>query len=39
MKIYYINFTDTLEKNIVDAENYPDIKHSDHCPVYLELNA
>jgi exodeoxyribonuclease-3 len=37
-RIDYINVTDTLENNIVDAEIYPDIKHSDHCPVYLELN-
>jgi exodeoxyribonuclease-3 len=37
-RIDYINVTDSLENSIVDAEIYPDIKHSDHCPVYLELN-
>jgi exodeoxyribonuclease-3 len=36
-RIDYINVTDTLKKNIVDAEIYPDVKHSDHCPVYLEI--
>jgi exodeoxyribonuclease-3 len=38
-RIDYINVTDTLKNNIVDAEIYPDVKHSDHCPVYLEVNA
>lgn len=37
-RIDYINATESLEKNIVDAEIYPDIKHSDHCPVYLKLS-
>jgi exodeoxyribonuclease III len=36
-RIDYINVTDTLKKNIVDAEIYPDVKHSDHCPVYVEV--
>src|SRR5580704_16244324 len=36
-RIDYINVTKDLQKNIVDAEIYPDIKHSDHCPVYLEI--
>jgi exodeoxyribonuclease-3 len=26
-----------LKKYVQDAEIFPDIKHSDHCPVYLEL--
>ena len=29
--------TDPLKKQIKDADIYPDVKHSDHCPVYLEL--
>ncbi|HLX91678.1 MAG TPA: exodeoxyribonuclease III [Puia sp.] len=37
-RIDYINVTDALKKHIKDAEIYPDIKHSDHCPVYLELD-
>jgi exodeoxyribonuclease-3 len=36
-RIDYINVTRELEKDLVDAEIHPDIKHSDHCPVYLEI--
>jgi exodeoxyribonuclease III len=36
-RIDYINVTDPLKKNLKDAEIYPDIKHSDHCPVYLDI--
>ena len=36
-RIDYINVTEPLKKNIKDAEIYPDIKHSDHCPVYIEI--
>ncbi|HMU44804.1 MAG TPA: exodeoxyribonuclease III [Chitinophagaceae bacterium] len=36
-RIDYINVTESLKKNIKDAEIYPDIKHSDHCPVYLDI--
>jgi exodeoxyribonuclease-3 len=36
-RIDYINVTDKLKKNLKSADIYPDIKHSDHCPVYLEL--
>jgi exodeoxyribonuclease-3 len=37
-RIDYINVTEALKDKIKDAEIYPDVKHSDHCPVYLELN-
>ncbi|MDR3716155.1 MAG: exodeoxyribonuclease III [Puia sp.] len=37
-RIDYINVTDTLQKNLTGADIYPDVKQSDHCPVYLELN-
>ena len=37
-RIDYINVTESLAAHIVDAEIFPDIKHSDHCPVYLELS-
>ena len=37
-RIDYINVTEDLKKKIKDAEIYPDVKHSDHCPVYLELS-
>lgn len=36
-RIDYITVTDNLKKNIKGVDIYPDIKHSDHCPVYLEL--
>lgn len=36
-RIDYITVTEPLKKNLKDAEIYPDVKHSDHCPVYLEL--
>lgn len=37
-RIDYINVTDPLKGNLMAAEIYPDVKHSDHCPVYLELS-
>jgi exodeoxyribonuclease-3 len=36
-RIDYINITETLRNKIKDADIFPDVKHSDHCPVYLEL--
>ena len=36
-RIDYINVTSSLKKNLKDAEIYADIKHSDHCPVYLDI--
>lgn len=36
-RIDYISVTDPLKSKLKDAEIYPDVKHSDHCPVYLEL--
>lgn len=36
-RIDYISVTDTLKNKLVDAEIFADIKHSDHCPVYLEI--
>lgn len=36
-RIDYINVTQPLKKNIKNAEIYPDVKHSDHCPVFLEI--
>lgn len=37
-RIDYITATEPLRNRLKDAEIYPDVKHSDHCPVYLELN-
>lgn len=36
-RIDYITVTETLRPFIKDADIFSDIKHSDHCPVYLEL--
>lgn len=36
-RIDYINVTAPLVSSLVAARIYPDVKHSDHCPVYLEL--
>ncbi|MBL0131005.1 MAG: exodeoxyribonuclease III [Chitinophagaceae bacterium] len=36
-RIDYITVTTSLEKNLKDAEIYPDVKHSDHCPVFLDV--
>jgi exodeoxyribonuclease III len=37
-RIDYICVTDPLGKKIKDARIFPDIKHSDHCPIYAEIN-
>ena len=37
-RIDYINVTEPLKKQLKDAEIYPDVKHSDHCPVYLVIS-
>ncbi|MEP6683916.1 MAG: exodeoxyribonuclease III [Parafilimonas sp.] len=37
-RIDYINVTEPLKNNLKDAEILPDINHSDHCPVYLEID-
>lgn len=36
-RIDYINVTENLKNRIADVKIYPDVKHSDHCPMYLEL--
>lgn len=36
-RIDYINVTELLKKKLKDAEIFPDIKHSDHCPVFIEI--
>lgn len=36
-RIDYINVTNNLASRIKKVAIYPDVKHSDHCPVYLEL--
>lgn len=36
-RIDYINVTEPLAARLKHAAIFPDVKHSDHCPVYLEL--
>ena len=36
-RIDYISVTENLKENIVDAQILPHIKHSDHCPIYVEV--
>jgi len=38
-RIDYISVTENLNPYLKGAEIYPDVKHSDHCPVFLELDA
>lgn len=37
-RIDYISISKSLEARLKDAAIYPDVKHSDHCPVYAELD-
>ena len=37
-RIDYISVTESLKPYLKDAEIYPDIKHSDHCPIYAEID-
>lgn len=36
-RIDYISVSENLKNKIADAKIYPDVKHSDHCPIYVEL--
>ncbi len=36
-RIDYISVTEELRNQLVSADIYPDIKHSDHCPIFLEI--
>jgi exodeoxyribonuclease-3 len=38
-RIDYITVTEPLRSSIKDADIYPDVKHSDHCPIYLEIKS
>ena len=37
-RIDYVNVTEPLRKKLKAASIFPDVKHSDHCPVFLELD-
>ena len=36
-RIDYINVTHKLKKQLITADIFHDVKHSDHCPVYIEI--
>lgn len=36
-RIDYISVTENLRDKIIDANIFPEAKHSDHCPIYVEL--
>lgn len=36
-RIDYITVSAALKAQIIKAEIYPDVKQSDHCPIFLEL--
>jgi exodeoxyribonuclease-3 len=38
-RIDYFTVTEALKKQVVAADIYHDVKHSDHCPIYIELKA
>lgn len=38
-RIDYINPTESLKDRLQDARLFPQVRHSDHCPVYLELKS
>lgn len=37
-RIDYISVSRALEPQLRDAAIFPDVKHSDHCPVYAEID-
>jgi exodeoxyribonuclease-3 len=38
-RIDYCCVTTALQKQLVEADIFPDVKHSDHCPVYLKIKS
>lgn len=37
-RIDYISVTNNLKEAIAEAAIWPDVKHSDHCPIYVRLS-
>lgn len=37
-RIDYLSVTEPLKPSLKAASIYPDIKHSDHCPAYMEID-
>jgi exodeoxyribonuclease-3 len=38
-RIDYISVSENLKNKIIGAEIYADVKHSDHCPIFMELKS
>ncbi len=38
-RINYVRITENPKDRLKDAKILPDIKHSDHCPVYTEFKS
>ena len=38
-RIDYFTVTEALRPQLKGADIFPDVKHSDHCPIYLELKS
>ena len=38
-RIDYFTVTEALRPQLKGADIFPDVKHSDHCPIYLEIKA
>jgi exodeoxyribonuclease-3 len=36
-RIDYISVTENLCDKLINADIFPDVKHSDHCPVFVEI--
>ncbi len=36
-RIDYINVTSNLKTQIQEVKIFPEVKHSDHCPVYMDI--
>lgn len=36
-RIDYITVTEPLKDQLIDADIFPYVKHSDHCPIFLEI--
>ncbi|MEX0635857.1 MAG: exodeoxyribonuclease III [Ferruginibacter sp.] len=36
-RIDYINVTNALKDQLIEAAIYPNVKHSDHCPIFLDI--
>lgn len=37
-RIDYVCVSESLRSHVTDARIYPDVQHSDHCPIYAQLS-